>query len=221
MPSGTQMDCAPKSTRYISLRLGVCDATRGNGFCPTDRVLFQDHPRPPPDLPLELIPNLTQPQINCEGLRRTTALLKKATSDLVMTIKYWEDLGHNSDTDLDKTMERKSNELTNQKKGLRSKRTPPQNPLNPKTSSVHRLTLLILRSPQICLTQTSSLVILLPQTNPTPTINPNLIQQAPIFDPNELHKTLYILKEIVNLYTSTSSVDSVFNQLSQAKAPRR
>ncbi|GIY06952.1 hypothetical protein CEXT_334361 [Caerostris extrusa] len=57
-----------------------------------------------------------------------------------------------------------------------------------------------------------------PQTNPTPTINPNLIQQAP-FNPDELHKTLYILKEIVNLFTSTSSIDSVFNQLSQAKAP--
>ncbi|GIY06951.1 hypothetical protein CEXT_334351 [Caerostris extrusa] len=79
---------------------------------------FQDHLRPPPDVQLELIPNLTQHQINCEGLRRTTALLNKATSDLAMTIKYWEDLGHNSDTDLGKTMERKINELTNQKKGL-------------------------------------------------------------------------------------------------------
>ncbi|GIY77259.1 hypothetical protein CEXT_529481 [Caerostris extrusa] len=83
---------------------------------------FQDHLRPPPDVQLELIPNLTQHQINCEGLRRTTALLNKATSDLAMTIKYWEDLGHNSDTDLGKTMERKINELTNQKKGLEKQR---------------------------------------------------------------------------------------------------
>ncbi|GIX84021.1 hypothetical protein CDAR_270371 [Caerostris darwini] len=79
---------------------------------------FQDHSRPPPDVHLELIPNLTHLQINCEGLRRTTALLNKATSDLAMTIKYWEDLGHNSNTDVDKTMERKIKELTNQKKGL-------------------------------------------------------------------------------------------------------
>ncbi|GIY26825.1 hypothetical protein CEXT_454901 [Caerostris extrusa] len=35
-----------------------------------------------------------------------------------MTIKFWKDLGDNTDTDLDKTMERKINELQNQKKGL-------------------------------------------------------------------------------------------------------
>ncbi|GIY57488.1 hypothetical protein CDAR_171931 [Caerostris darwini] len=79
---------------------------------------FHDHPRTQPDVHLEMIPNLTQPQINCEGLRRTTALLNKATSDLAMTIKYWKDLGDNSDTELDKTMERKIKELTNQKKEL-------------------------------------------------------------------------------------------------------
>ncbi|GIY63028.1 hypothetical protein CEXT_484561 [Caerostris extrusa] len=57
------------------------------------------------------------------------------------------------------------------------------------------------------------------QTNLAPTITPNLIQHAPFFNPDELHKTVYIIKEIVNLFTSTSSVDSVFNQLLQAKAP--
>ncbi|GIY59679.1 hypothetical protein CEXT_236351 [Caerostris extrusa] len=63
-----------------------------------------------------------QPEINCEGLRRTTALLNKATADISMTIKFWKDLGDNTDTDLDKTMERKINELQNQKKGLEEQR---------------------------------------------------------------------------------------------------
>ncbi|GIX97004.1 hypothetical protein CEXT_376191 [Caerostris extrusa] len=52
----------------------------------------QDHPRNQPVVHYEFIPNLTQPEINCEGLRRTTALLNKATADIQMTIQFGKTL---------------------------------------------------------------------------------------------------------------------------------
>ncbi|GIY49034.1 hypothetical protein CEXT_149171 [Caerostris extrusa] len=52
----------------------------------------QGHPRNQPVVHYEYIPNLTQPEINCEGLRRTTALLNKATADIQMTIKFGKTL---------------------------------------------------------------------------------------------------------------------------------
>ncbi|GIY84308.1 hypothetical protein CDAR_299301, partial [Caerostris darwini] len=51
----------------------------------------QDHPRTTqPVTHLEFIPDKTQPEINCEGLRRTTAALKKVTSDIEMSIQILE-----------------------------------------------------------------------------------------------------------------------------------
>ncbi|GIY62121.1 hypothetical protein CEXT_646891 [Caerostris extrusa] len=117
LPAATTNSSAPVSTS-LSRSLSVvgfrpvvtCAVLQEEMDCATaeGEGPFQDHPRTQPDVRLELIPNLTQPQINCERLRRSTALLNKATSDLAMTIKYWQDLGDNSDKDLDKTMERKN-----------------------------------------------------------------------------------------------------------------
>ncbi|GIY87212.1 hypothetical protein CDAR_221921 [Caerostris darwini] len=195
-----------------------------------------------------------------------------------MTIKHWEYLGHNSDTEIDKTTERKINELANQKNGLEEqvraygpcpislciyhhnnkkvKHNDDNNfklPAKRHTSSKHYvaheernvtsdvpfntnrfaplnqeenlnnpdIAPVAPRIPPIMITpnypQVTPNAVTSNITNP-PTITPNLLQQAPFFNPDELHKTLYILKEIVNLFTSTSSVDSVFKQLSQAKA---
>ncbi|GIX66863.1 hypothetical protein CEXT_170181 [Caerostris extrusa] len=39
-----------------------------------------------------------------------------------------------------------------------------------------------------------------------------------IFNPDELHKTLYILKEIVNMFTGASSISTIFQQLHLAKS---
>ncbi|GIY68421.1 hypothetical protein CDAR_525841, partial [Caerostris darwini] len=48
-------------------------------------------------------------------------------------------------------------------------------------------------------------------SNPPPSDN--------IFHPDELHKTLYILKEIVTMFTGASNVTSIFQQLHQAQSP--
>ncbi|GIX84635.1 hypothetical protein CDAR_552161 [Caerostris darwini] len=58
-----------------------------------------------------------------------------------------------------------------------------------------------------------------PQPNVNPSLNPNLIQQSPFATHDELAKTLFILKEIINLFTSATSVDNVFAKLAEAKAP--
>ncbi|GIY51503.1 hypothetical protein CEXT_438041, partial [Caerostris extrusa] len=86
-------------------------------------------------------------------------------------------------------------------------------------STVLNLTQIMLKSPQISRMQTLSSNTTPPQSNVTPTINPNIIQQAPFFNHDEIHKTLFILQEIVNLFTSSSSIDSVFTKHAEAKAP--
>ncbi|GIZ00210.1 hypothetical protein CEXT_531521 [Caerostris extrusa] len=57
------------------------------------------------------------------------------------------------------------------------------------------------------------------QTSLAPAIPLNQSNSDTIFSPDELHKTLYILKEIVSIFTSSSSVSTVFQQLNQAKTP--
>ncbi|GIY57486.1 hypothetical protein CDAR_171921 [Caerostris darwini] len=99
-------------------------------------------------------------------------------------------------------------------------RTLPQNPLNPNNLIRPQFNATYVQvTPNFSYANALSSNITPLQSNITPTINPNIIQQAPFFNPNEIHKTLFILKEIFNLFTSSSSIDSVFNKLAQAKAP--
>ncbi|GIY49032.1 hypothetical protein CEXT_149161 [Caerostris extrusa] len=99
-------------------------------------------------------------------------------------------------------------------------RTPPQNPLNPNNIIRPQTNVNYAQVTQNFSYASALSTNIAPiQTNVNPTINPNLIQQSPFFNNDELHKTLYILKEIVNLFTSTTSIDSVFTKLSEAKAP--
>ncbi|GIY97520.1 hypothetical protein CEXT_368691, partial [Caerostris extrusa] len=46
----------------------------------------------------------------------------------------------------------------------------------------------------------------------------DLVHQRNGLEEQELHKALYILKEIVNMFTGASNVSTVFQQLNQAKS---
>ncbi|GIY96387.1 hypothetical protein CEXT_510101 [Caerostris extrusa] len=62
--------------------------------------------------------NCTQRQIYCDGIRQTTAILKKAIEDIAMTEKFRKDLGSNSDVMLDDLLAKKVKDLTHQRNGL-------------------------------------------------------------------------------------------------------
>ncbi|GIX98305.1 hypothetical protein CEXT_362741 [Caerostris extrusa] len=112
-------------------------------------------------------------------------------------------------------MERKIKELSNQKKGLEKQypkaRTPPQNPNNVNRPQFNANFAQV--TPNVSYANAPSSNTTSPQSNVNPIFNPNIIQQAPFFNHDEIHKTLFILEAIDNLFTSSTS------KLAETKAP--
>ncbi|GIX85005.1 hypothetical protein CDAR_194361 [Caerostris darwini] len=61
---------------------------------------------------------LAQRQIYCDGIRRTTLMIKKANDDIQMTEHYRKQLGSNNDVILDELLSKKAQDLINQRNGL-------------------------------------------------------------------------------------------------------
>ncbi|GIX96815.1 hypothetical protein CDAR_568081, partial [Caerostris darwini] len=78
---------------------------------------FQGPPRPEP-VDLSTDDELTQRQIFCDGIRQSTANLKKANEDIAMTEHFRMKLGSNSDVILDDLLAKKVQDLTSQRNGL-------------------------------------------------------------------------------------------------------